>query len=307
MRCARLLATVVVVVIVVGCSYIGANAPASSEVPSPAPSVATSASPSSAPSETALTVASPIGPSADPTPTTSHTTPAVTHEPTLQPTPCCESSPLPSPSHAAGLAASNRFWERWYETCWFGAFPIASSLAEITGQSDLVIRGTITDLYVRFESDWQPAYAKVLISDVLKGEPVSREAGTVEVQIAFASSDLEELRSSLPRHDHLWFLVHEGTRDPDSQSAIAGFTYYTTDYAQVSVLRDVGGVVEVIMPEAIANAYSRRHFPVPLDGTSFEELVDQVRQLAEGPSAAVHAYARWSPSGEPDPNRFDAC
>lgn len=170
------------------------------------------------------------------------------------------------------------------------------------------MRGRITDLYVRFESDWQPAFAKVSIIDVLKGEPVSRETGTVEVQIGFGS-DLEELRSSLPAHDHLWFLIHEDSAnsDPARQSEIAGYTYYPTDYPQVSVLRDIGGVVEVIMPEAIANAYSRRHFPVPLDGTSFEDLVDQVRQLAEGPSAAVHAYARWSPRSEPDPNRFDAC
>lgn len=208
------------------------------------------------------------------------------------------SSPLPSPSHVAGLAASDRFWAHWYESCWFGAFPIVSSLEEITRQSDLVILGTITDLYVRFESDWQPAYAKVLITDVLKGEPVSREAGTVEVQIAFASADLEEIRSRLPRHNHLWFLINEEGHES---------TYQTTDYPQVSVLRDIGGVVEVIMPEAIANAYSRRHFPVPLDGTSFEELVDKVRQIAEEPSAALRAYARWSPNGEPDPNRFDAC
>lgn len=131
------------------------------------------------------------------------------------------------------------------------------------------------------------------IIDVLKGEPVSSEP-TVKVQIGFGY-DLQKLRSSLPGHDNLWFLTLEDN---------SGY-YNTTDYAKVSVLRDIGGVA-VIMPDAIANAFSRRHFPVPLDGTSFEALVDQVRQLAHGP-AAVRAYARRPILGEPDPNRFNAC
>ncbi len=305
MKRARLVATVVVVVVVGACSYIGANHSTSPDVPSPAPSVATSAGQSSAPWETAPTVS--IAPSSDPTPTTSHATPAATpNDPTLQPTPCCESSPLPSPSQAVGLAASDEFWQHGYDTCFFGVFDTVSSLADITRQSDIVIRGTIVDLYSRTRGASQGSFVKVSITEVLKGEPVSREAGTVEVDIGF-QSDLEELRSSVPGHDHLWFLVHEGTVDPDKQSAIDGFTYYTTDYTQMSVLREIGGLVRVILPEAIANAFSPRHYPVPLDGTSFEDLVDQVRQLAERPSAALHAFSRWSPSAEPDRNRFDAC
>ena len=174
-----------------------------------------------------------------------------------------------------------------------------SSLAEITIESDLVIRGTIRDAY----SDWRggdayDSYANVSIEEVLKGVPESREADTVDVGIGYLSSPIDGLRSSLPEHDHLWFLI----RDEDRHG-----TYYTTDYVQVSVLRDIGGVVEVIRPEAIGNAYSPRQFPVPLDGTSFEELVDQVRQLVEGQSAAMHELASWSPNDEPDPNRFAAC
>lgn len=293
----------IVVVVAIGCANIGSKSSPSADLPSPIPSVAKSAGPSSAPSDTAPIVT--IGPSAEPTPTRSDAEPTATpNQPTLQPTPCCDSSSLPSPSHVGGLAASDLFWERWYDTCFFGAFPIVSSLAEITSDSDLVIRGTITDLFVRYESQWRPAVAKVSITEVLKGEPESRELGMVEVQIGL-EADVEDLRSSLPAHDHLWFLVHEHTFDPRNKPS--GYTYHTTDYPQVSVLRDIGGVVEVIWPGPIANAFSPRHYPVPLDGTSFEELVARVRQLAEGPPAAVHVYSRWSPSGEPDPNRFDAC
>ena len=293
----RFVAIVVVAVIVVGCRYIDANASPSPELQSPLPSLVTSANPSSAPSEAAPTES--IEPSTDPPATTPEaTTTGTPNGPTLQPTPKGDPPSLPSPEHVGGLAASDRFWETWYETCWFGAFSIVSSLEEITSQSDLVIRGTISDLYIRRPwDDFQPAYAKVSISEILKGEPASEEPGTAEVQIGFIRSDLAELRSSLPAHGHLWFLT---------QYENGAATYHPTDYPQVGILRDIGGVVEVIMPEAIASAYSRRHFPVPLNGTSFEELVARVRQLA-GESAAVHAFSRSSPSGEGGPNRFDAC
>jgi hypothetical protein len=292
---ARIVGAALVVAILGGCSYLGADATPSSEVQSPAQSVATSASPDSTSSEATATVS--IGPSSDPTPTASLATPAATDPATPPPTPCCMTTPSPSPSFAAGLAASDRFWKHWFEECFFGAFHIASSLEEITSQSDLVIRGKITDLYSRVLGGiWHVAYVKVLVTEVLKGEPASAEAGTVEVQVGFASSDLDDLRSSLPAHDQLWFLTQDEGRD----------TYNTTDYPQVSVLRDIGGIVRVIQPEWIAGAYSRRHFPVPLDGTSFEELVAQVRRLVERPPAAMHTYLR-RPGGEPEPNRFAAC
>lgn len=297
----RLVATVSLVAIVIGCSHVGTNAPSPSGAAPTAPSVATSVGPSSIPSETPTT-------SAAPTPTTAPT--PTPDDPTLPPTPTLSTPTpaatlLPSPSHASGLAASNRFWENWYETCWFGAFDIVSSLENITRQSDVVVRGSILDLYTKPDNRWNSAFVSVSIHEVLKGEPVSRVAGTVEVHIGFVGDDLEDLKSKLPSHDHLWFLEHEHTRDPRIEPG--GFTYYTTDYEQVSVLRGIGGVVRVIMPDAIANAYSRRHYPVPLDGTSFEDLVDRVRELAEGQSAAAQLLASWSPPDEPDRNRFTAC
>lgn len=306
---ARLIAGVVMAVQVVGCAYFGVNPSPTVGPQSPAPSAPASASVPPTPMETATAAPSEPSASFDPTPSVPSPT-ATLVQPTPQPTPSGDSSPLPSPSHSQGLAASNRFWENWYDTCWFGAavFPIVSSLEEITSQSDLVVRGTISDLYSRRTVGWDVAYVTISIAEVLKGDPVSREAGTVEAQIGFGSSaDLDELRSNLPVHDHLWFLVHESTRDPGGNLAEESKTYYPTDYQQVSVLRDIGGTVEVVMPEAIANAYSRRQFPVPLDGTSFEELIDRVRQLTDGASAAAQLRARQSPHGAGDTDRFFAC
>jgi hypothetical protein len=80
------------------------------------------------------------------------------------------------------------------------------------------------------------------------------------MQIGFGDS-LETLRSDLPPNVHLWFLKY--AEDIDA--------YYATDYPQISVLRDIGSVVRVIAPRRITSAYSDQHFPVPLDGTSFED------------------------------------
>lgn len=314
-KVARLVAALVVFVSVVGCSYIGANAPASHEVSSPAPSVATSASPSSAPSDTAPIVS--IGPSADPTPTTSQATPPATpNKPTLQPTPCCNSSPLPSPSHAAGLAASDRFWDRWVETeCWFGVDPLPSSVAEIVRDADLVVRGPIVDLFIgehwrgsAHEKPYPLVYAKVAIDELVKGAPVSRETGFVEVQMGSGAVDMEEMRSQVPAHDHLWFLNYE---DPDrrgeaNQSEIVGFVYYAPkEYS--TVFREIGGVVELLATARIKEVYGKDEFLLTLDGTDFEDFVQRVREESSQSGRAMTALAKWSPSGEPDSNRFDAC
>ncbi|MEX2547996.1 MAG: hypothetical protein WD830_09450 [Chloroflexota bacterium] len=218
---------------------------------------------------------------------------------------------MPSPSFQPGLAASDRFWANWISDCWFGIDPLPSSIAELVSDADLVIRGPIADLYVGEYWSGSPrgplAYAKVAIDELLKGEPVSREAGFVEVQMGHAPSDLEEVRAKIPAHDHLWFLDYEDRERPYpmNQSPILGFVYYAPQ-DMVTVYREIGQVVRVIGPELIRRAYGNRNFLFTLDGTDFEELVEQVREVGTTPSTS-YSFARWSPSGERDPNRFAAC
>jgi len=81
--------------------------------------------------------------------------------------------------------------------------------------------------------------------------------------------DIGTVRTQLPDHESLFFLeLYKPER-----------SYYTADYDQISILRNVDGKVRVIAPAAIAKAYSRQHYPVPLEGTSFEDLMHQVRQV----------------------------
>ncbi len=307
MRVARSMATVVMAASVAACSSIGAGTSATPKLPSPTASSGSMPSPSTAPTEPESSASSP--PSNNPTPRSSVAAPTATPgEPTRRPPPCCEETPVPPPSHAAGLEASDRFWNHWYDTCWFGAFDISSSVEEIADQSDVVVRGSISDLYSRGSGLWELAFVKVAVAEVLKGEPVTREAGTIEVYLSLGSwSDIEEMRSRLPRHDHLWFLVHESTRDPDGRFAAASKTYYATDDPQVSVIRDVGGTVQVIRAEAIANVFSRFQFPVPLDGTRFDTLVKSVRQAVASTATAKFSSARLSPPDRGDRNHSYAC
>jgi len=298
MASGRVVAMAICLVVAIGCAYIGNGAS----------HMAASEEPASSPSEQTLS------PSVEPSIARTHDAPATaspnpSKHPTSPPTPEIAFTPIPTvaPSQVSGLAASDQFWEHFYDTCFFGAFPdqVSSSLAEITRDSDVVLRGTLTDLYSEHVSgDAHNTYATLSIVDVLKGEPRSREPGRLVVQLGWMSSDETSLRSLLPAHDHLWFLVHESTLDDGNDRD--GYVYHMTDYLQLSVLRDVGGIVRVIKPEWIAGALSRTHYPVPLEGTSFEALVERVRDLAGGASVRV-ASARTAPTMHEPRDRFAAC
>jgi hypothetical protein len=184
-----------------------------------------------------------------------------------------------------GRAASDRFWSNFYDTCFFGAFEISSSLSEITSESDLVVRGTIPDLSViHREGFFSVEHVTLQVSEVLKGTGQADPGDILEIRVR-GGYGVDDLRAMIPAHDHLWFL--EDSEDfPGS--------YYSTDYEQVSVLRGIDGVVQVIMPNAIANAFSRDQYPIPLDGTSFEELLQRVRDLvtSEGSTRTSLSMAR---------------
>jgi hypothetical protein len=166
----------------------------------------------------------------------------------------------------------------------------ADSLQENIVIAHLVIRGHITELHIGETFDLgaelgkvQVAYAKVAIAEVLKGSPVSREPGFVEVQLGRTSLEtVDKLSGKLPQHDNVWFLMHVETirpRTPPTDSEIAPFAYFPSNDLQ-GVLRDIDGRVKVIKPEWTEKiaVLGRGHFPLPHQGTSFEDLVDQVRQ-----------------------------
>jgi len=208
--------------------------------------------------------------------------------------PCCSTTPpaSPTPFDNRLLAESDLFWERWRVPIHVYLPHEATSLAEEFRIADLVVRGRIADLYIgeywrgsRDEEPYPLAYIKIEVEEILKGEPASRTPGAVEVQIGVARADLEDIRARLPDHDNLWFLNgpegYEG-RDlaPQNESEIAPFAYVTTNDYQ-GVLREINGTVKLVQPEALAELFGPDHFPLPLDGTSFQLVLADVRTLAQ--------------------------
>jgi hypothetical protein len=237
------------------------------------------ADPTTSPDLTADPTAEIHRPTDDPTDQPSPT-PIATAIATRTPRPT-DSPPPPPPAFVEGREASDLFWENFYAECFFGAFRIPKSLKEMAAQSNLVISGTIVDLYTypRNGSGYQGVVAIVAIGEVIKGEPVIRRTGDPDVVHVIIGNgyDMDHLRSSLPGHDNLWFLTQNGD----------AATYYSADYLQLSVLREIDGSVRVIRPNWIRRLYDADHYPVPLEGTNFAELVERVREIVKTPVGAA--------------------
>jgi hypothetical protein len=216
-------------------------------------------------------------------------------------------SPAPTPSSPAPTSASDalthssRYFARWLNGIHYGLHYEPESLAEQFEIADLVVRGPIADLYIGEywlshpeEQPYPLAYIRIDVQEVLKGEPVSRTGGDVEVQVGSAGSDLETIRAALPTHDNLWFLMgpsgYEG-RDwpPQSESEIAPYAFVTTNDYQ-GILRNIDGTVQVVAPGALNALYGPDYFPSALDGTSFQSLLEKVREIS-GPTASVRPSA----------------
>ena len=277
----RLVVTVLCLPLMIGCGYITAGGspepPTEPTMPSAEPSVVASG--------TASSLTPSPGATASPTP--------ILSVPSASPTSTAAASPVPRE-----LEASNEFWDPFYDDCYFGPITtIPSSLRDLLDESHAVVRGKIADLRVRlWNKKWEILTAAVTVSDVLMGQPKLSRAGTVEIEIGLGGRSLAELRRLIPEHDHLWFIKGPGD---------FADTYLTTDYTQVSVLRDIDGVVRVIKPGSIALAYSPTQFPVPLEGTDFEALVRDVRDLTGG--SRIDLFAKKGPADSEQINRWGAC
>ncbi|CAN5769617.1 hypothetical protein BH24CHL5_BH24CHL5_04590 [soil metagenome] len=232
--------------------------------------------------------------------------PAPTNPIEASPSPTFSATPdgavAQTPAVDEALAASDGFWNRWVDPPRLFQFE-AESLADVTRQADLIIRGRVTDLYIgeywRGRPEEKPSpvvYVRVQISDVLQGEPVSRTPGYVEIQLGSPAGpeEVEDYRARVPAEDSLWFLMYgpnfkERTLEPQRSSELAKFVYIRFNHYQ-GMLRDIDGLIRVVRPDFVALYGGDKFFPLPLDGTDFEEVVDQVRDLVRStPEASATA------------------
>ena len=218
--------------------------------------------------------------------------PSPTPSPAASASPPATIPPSPDPSDQAVLQRSDAFWVTWIdrpEPMYDFEF---ATVEDATQQADLIVRGRVTNAYIgeywRFRPEWQPRphdYLTISIDEVIKGEPVSRTSGAVELEIGFGDQNLiDDVSTRLPTEESLWFLMYEAnfsyrTLEPQRSSPLAPYAYFLPNPLQ-GFVRNIDGTVRVLQPEWTANAY-RGQFPVPLEGTSFEALLEQVRAIAE--------------------------
>lgn len=214
------------------------------------------------------------------------------------PSPSTPGASLPPPTVEPSLSieAHDRFWHPFVDFGPLFGLPFGlKTLEDATDLADIVIRGSITDLYIgeqwigaKDEPGEPLAYVAIEIHDVLKGEPESRTEGLVEVQFGFGfrGSDFEAIASEpMPEGDYLWFLIDESEfretkGQPPRDSEIAPFAYFIPNEVQ-GVAIDANGFAEVVLADRFERSWGTDLFPMTVRGHSFEEVVNQIRNLVE--------------------------
>jgi hypothetical protein len=183
----------------------------------------------------------------------------------------------------------------WAGVSHFGLYgQTYDSLVELTRAAELVVRGSVTDfrpgVIQPFGADLpgnlgaplRTVFGIVTIDEVLKGEPVSRTTGTIEVaELGWPDMSVADL----PQDEVILFVMNHAqqrvdlgvppSKDPDDRF------HYERPNGYQCVLRNVDGNVEIIEgPRGWKEAFGP--FPSQLDGRRFEDVVDRVRQIALG-------------------------
>jgi hypothetical protein len=168
------------------------------------------------------------------------------------------------------------------------------TVRDTTELADLVVVGSITEIYIGEQWVGSPdepgmpfAYVAVEIHEVLKGQPVSRADGLVEVQFGFAydSGEFESIASGpMPSGEYVWFLVHEASSREERglaprDSDVAPFAYFIPNEVQGVVL-NADGIAEIVLADRFESFWGTERFPMTIRGQSFEAVVEEIRGIA---------------------------
>lgn len=178
----------------------------------------------------------------------------------------------------------------WNSITHFGAYGFEyQSLAEITHDSHLVVRGRVIDLtpgvLQPFEEggphgEMSVTFGIVAVDEVLKGIPEVRIEGRIEVaRLGWTGMSA----SDLPQHEVVLFLKNYAQMRRDegveqSEDSADRF-YYGRPNGYQAVLRNIGGQVAVIVPREDWEEVFADGFPFRLIGRDFEDVVERIRQM----------------------------
>jgi hypothetical protein len=117
---------------------------------------------------------------------------------------------------AGDTAAADEFWRHFMYLD--PARPLNftfASVEEMTAASDLVVVGRLAKLYVGelwtfndIEIPVPHVYATVQLSETLKGVPISRDVGAIEIEWALVGTDFDASEVPIPSDEYLWFLKY---------------------------------------------------------------------------------------------------
>ena len=166
---------------------------------------------------------------------------------------------------------------------------VYTSLDDMVAGSDIIVRGRIAEVYVGEMwafNDVEPLvpliYARVVVSAVLKGEPLSRTPGVVEVLLEPGSEDVLN-GLTYPTEDALWFLKSRAKEGellgrPPVSSEIAPYSYFRPNTYQ-AVIRNIDSESWPMFPDMVKRSYGNHEFPVDWTRKPFDSLLGDVREL----------------------------
>ena len=260
-----------VLALALGCSVVGQGATSASSVPATLVAPA-SAPPGASPGATPkVIVTEPPIPSVAPTTVTPEGTESPTQPPLV--------TSGPRDEHAA-------------ETFWAAVTAIGeysrdyTTLSSITKDVDLIVRGNIVGLYPRdiqtTDSIWPSIWARFAITETLKGNPVSREPGFIDIVLS-SNPSWSLANANVPDEELVLFLMNEEAYmarygmesiEPDLEH----FEYWRPN--EQAVVRNVDGKTAVIDSEQMLTDYGADAFPLSVMGDDFDATVGAIRQSA---------------------------
>lgn len=188
---------------------------------------------------------------------------------------------LSAPLAPTERAESDRFWE-WLipPHCPFPTWHW-DSLEAITADVDIVVRARAIRVENRNDDryDQNVAVITFAVDEVLKGQPISRVDGTVDMVSYDAGGDQWRLRSNMPDGEHLLFLMNLSDVESDSRQDDR-YSYFLPSYQ--AVLRGIDGLVVLFSEQDIES----NTFPHELGGRPFDDVVDEIREIVSHAAAA---------------------
>lgn len=205
------------------------------------------------------------------------------------------STPASNETELTGSGRAEAFWMPFTNY----HFPLNDfeSVNDIADYAHVIVRGRILTVQEAFFVPYEVVdatermpilVATVAVDEVLKGEVESRTSGALELALDPAWPDWEEsLASSIPRDEHLFFLVNEAQQKRElGYEALdpvnSPYRYWRPNRDQ-AVLWNDGGMVAI-------NESQRGRYPLPVADMEYAGLLAALRshlQTEEAP-ADIH-------------------